>query len=129
MLFFPNAKINLGLRVLDRRSDGYHNIETLIYPLPLTDVAEFITDRSTASSDPPDCRCFGQQPDEHSVNLCVKAYRLIREGYNIPPVQICLYKHIPIGAGFGGGSADGAFMLKALNDYFSLGITEADLSL
>jgi 4-diphosphocytidyl-2-C-methyl-D-erythritol kinase len=128
MLFFPNAKINLGLRVLSQRSDGYHNIETLMYPVPLTDVAEFITDPDTSSPDSTACRCFGHQPDEHTVNLCVKACQLIREDYNTPPVEICLYKHIPIGAGLGGGSADGAFMLKAMNDYFSLGISEADLT-
>jgi 4-diphosphocytidyl-2-C-methyl-D-erythritol kinase len=128
MLFFPNAKINLGLMVLDRRSDGYHDIESFMYPVPLTDVAEFIVDRGPVSSNTPLCRCYGHPLDEHSENLCVKAYRLIRADFDIPPVQISLYKHIPVGAGLGGGSADGAFMLKALNEYFSLGITESALS-
>jgi 4-diphosphocytidyl-2-C-methyl-D-erythritol kinase len=128
MLFFPNAKINIGLLVHDQRSDGYHDIETLMYPVPLYDVAEFIAVPGKDLSGGTVCQCFGHQPDGHSENLCVKAYRLVRADFDIPPVQISLYKHIPIGAGLGGGSADGAFMLKALNEYFSLGINRDDLA-
>lgn len=128
MLFFPNAKINLGLQVHDQRSDGYHNIETLMYPVPLRDVAEFIVVSGSALAGGPVCQCYGHKPDGHSENLCVKAYRLISSDFDIPPVQISLYKHIPVGAGLGGGSADGTFMLKSLNEYFSLGISDGQLA-
>jgi len=128
MLFSPNAKINLGLLVHEQRSDGYHNIESFVYPVPLADVGEFIASPGVLFSDPAVCQCYGHQLDEHSENLCVKACRLIRDDYDIPPVQISLYKHIPIGAGLGGGSTDGVFMLKALNEYFSLGITSDALA-
>jgi len=122
MVVFPNAKINLGLWVLDKRGDGYHNIESCFYPVPLNDMLEFVENDtfrfSTSGMDIP-----GNPKD----NLSVKAYFLLKENYSIPELQIHLHKQIPIGAGLGGGSSDASFMLKALNDYFDLGISVREL--
>jgi len=125
MLLFPNAKINLGLNVVERRPDGYHNIETVFYPIGLSDVLEVMpsetcSDYSFSSSG----IALGGDPED---NLIVKAYRLLRSGYQIPPIDISLCKQIPFGAGLGGGSSDAAFMLKALNELFALKITPKKL--
>ncbi|HNZ70117.1 MAG: 4-(cytidine 5'-diphospho)-2-C-methyl-D-erythritol kinase [Bacteroidota bacterium] len=122
MISFPNAKINLGLHVVERRSDGYHNLESLFYPVELCDILEVIPGER-----------FGFQstgltiegPEEE--NLVVRAWRLLQKRFDLPPVRIHLHKVIPIGAGLGGGSSDGAFMLKMANDLFMLGMTEAKL--
>lgn len=119
MLCFPNAKINLGLNVVSKRADGYHNLETVFYPIGLKDALEVIPSGAGGS-----CRFFPSgialegRPDD---NLVVKAYKLIAEEVQISPVDIHLLKKIPSGAGLGGGSADAAFMLNLLNDTFSLG--------
>lgn len=115
MLCFPNAKINLGLNIVKKRSDGFHNLESCFYPVPWYDVLEIIpqnklTFRSTGINIP------GRPAD----NLCVKAYELLANDFNITPVGIHLHKIIPIGAGLGGGSSDAAFTLKVLNDLFNL---------
>lgn len=122
MVVFPNAKINLGLNITEKREDGYHNIESCFYPIPLTDALEVIESNvlSFASSGIP-------IPGNEEDNLCLRAYHLIKEKYNIPPVAIHLHKHIPIGAGLGGGSSDGAFMLKLLNEKFNLNIGNKEL--
>lgn len=125
MILFPNAKINLGLNVVERRKDGYHNIETVFYPIGLTDVLEIepsetCTDYSFSSSG----ITLSGDPEE---NLIVKAYRLLRSQYQFPAIDISLCKQIPFGAGLGGGSADAAFMLKALNEMFELKITNRKL--
>jgi 4-diphosphocytidyl-2-C-methyl-D-erythritol kinase len=121
MVLFPHCKINLGLRVLGKRQDGYHNLETVFYPLPVHDILEFLPSTGTAVS----CTISGLsiqgKPED---NLCVKAWQLLKKDFpQLPAVDIWLHKKIPMGAGLGGGSSDGAFMLKALNDYFTLGIT------
>jgi len=121
MIVFPNAKINLGLNVVERRPDGYHNIETVFYPIGLSDVlevepSETCSDYSFSSSGIQ----LGGDPED---NLIVKAYHLLRSGYEFPAVDISLVKQIPFGAGLGGGSSDAAFMLKALNELFELKIT------
>lgn len=126
MLLHPNAKINLGLNVVRKRPDGYHDLETVFYPIPLCDSLEVTPIEST---EPyvllmDGIRIEGSQED----NLVVKALRLLQqEGYGVKPVEIKLSKCIPSGAGMGGGSADAAFMLKALNDLFQLQISNAKL--
>ena len=123
MLSFPNCKINLGLRILRRREDGYHQLETAFYPLPVKDVLETIRSEAlsfTATGLP--------IPGDASTNLCLKAWHLLKKDFEqLPPVGIHLHKHIPIGAGLGGGSADGACMLLQLNRQFRLGLEEEKL--
>lgn len=117
MLSFPNAKINLGLNIVSKRPDGYHNIESCFYPVPWNDVLEIIpsnTFKFTASG--------LDIPGDPETNLCFRAYNLLKEKYRIPPVQIHLHKVIPMGAGLGGGSSDGAFALKMLNELFELNL-------
>ncbi|MEO5976985.1 MAG: 4-(cytidine 5'-diphospho)-2-C-methyl-D-erythritol kinase [Chryseolinea sp.] len=122
MVAFPPCKINLGLHVVRKRTDGYHELETCFYPIPWTDVLEIIPAAETA---------FASSgiviPGDPSSNLCLKAYRLLREDFEIPPIKIHLHKVIPTGAGLGGGSSDGAFTLRMLNAIFSLNIAEKRL--
>jgi len=124
MLFFPNAKINLGLNVTERRSDGFHNIETLFVPVyHLCDVLEVLESESfemQLMGTP-----FDGKPED---NICVKAYNLLAGRYKLPPVKIILFKNISVGAGLGGGSADGAFTLTALNTLFKLGLSPEELA-
>ncbi len=125
MITFPNAKINLGLNIVERRPDGYHNIETVFYPIPLTDVLEIVPARDGETT----LRCYGNPVDcPVEKNLVMKACRLMQERYSIQPVEIHLYKHIPDGAGLGGGSSDAAHTLVMLNKMFELGISDADLA-
>ena len=128
MIFFPNAKINLGLYILNKRSDGYHNIQSLFYPVPLSDAVEFIALTEQKSTGQVSCSCFGFPLDDESDNLCIKAYNLLKRDCKLPGIRMSLYKNIPIGSGLGGGSSDGTFMLKALNENFSLGLTEDQLN-
>lgn len=124
MIVFPNAKINIGLNVVEKRTDGFHNIESIFYPvLDVFDVLEIIESNTL------EFNSSGIEiPGDANSNLCLKAYELIKTAYNIPSVNIYLLKNIPIGAGLGGGSSDGAFMLKALNKLFKLNITSAQLT-
>lgn len=120
MIAFPNIKINLGLHIINKRDDGFHNIESVFYPIPFCDTLEVITN---------------QQPDGKKVvlhmeglpvqgdlqdNLIIKAYHLLDKDFGLPPVQICLLKNIPMGAGLGGGSSDAAHMITLLNNKYSL---------
>jgi len=118
MIVFPNAKINIGLNITQRRPDGYHNLETIFYPLQIKDALEVIesNELSFQSSGIP-------IPGDSQHNLCLKAYHLIKQDFDVPPVGIHLHKHIPIGAGLGGGSADAAFFIKLLNNFFGLSLT------
>lgn len=128
MVVFPNAKINLGLYVTSKRPDGYHNIETVFHPIGLSDVLEVVEDPEgsggtvllTVSGIP-------VEGDEGS-NLVVKAYRLLSSDFNLPSVRCYLHKVIPTGAGLGGGSSDGAHMLKVLNVLFNLGLEPSELA-
>ena len=122
MIIYPHAKINVGLQVLQKRNDGFHEIETLIYPIDLVDVIEIKPAQQLQLF------LYGL-PVEGALedNLCMKAYSMLQADFHLPPVQLHLYKQIPAGAGLGGGSSDGAFVLKLLNDYFSLGIIELQL--
>jgi len=121
MLLHPNAKINIGLNVVEKRSDGYHNIETIFYPIGLSDVLS--VERSETCSDYSFSASGIAIDGEPEDNLIIKAYRLLQSEYEIPPIDISLVKQIPFGAGLGGGSADAAFMLKALNELFELKIS------
>ncbi|HUI33698.1 MAG TPA: 4-(cytidine 5'-diphospho)-2-C-methyl-D-erythritol kinase [Dysgonamonadaceae bacterium] len=118
MIVFPNAKINIGLQVLKKRVDHYHELETVFYPIKLYDVLEVIQAKEMAFY-PTGISVEGDGKD----NICVKAYHLLAKDYDIPAVEIHLHKNIPIGAGLGGGSSDAAFMIKLLNEKFSLGIS------
>lgn len=122
MITFPNAKINIGLQVTERRPDGYHNLDTTFYPIPLHDALEVTEAEGTGY----DCRLHlsGVEIEgETDNNLVVRAYRLLAADYTLPPVDVHLHKHIPTGAGLGGGSADASYMLRLLNNMFALGIT------
>lgn len=122
MISFPNAKINLGLHVTEKRPDGFHNLETVFFPVGWSDALEiaeadtfqFSTSGIAISGDP-------------ESNLVVKAYRLLQQDFNLPALKIHLHKQIPFGAGLGGGSSDAAFMLKLLNKSFNLGLNESGL--
>lgn len=117
MICFPNAKINLGLNVVSKRTDGYHNIETIFYPVPFCDALEITSSKSIKG----DFHQTGIKIEgEISSNLVIKAYNLLKRDFSIPEVDIYLYKKIPFGAGLGGGSSDAAFMLKLLNEFASL---------
>lgn len=125
MVFFPNAKINLGLHVIGRRPDGFHDIETVFYPTPFTDAAELLrSDDSEVSFTTTGIHLPGDPED----NLCIKAYRLLKKDIpDLPGILFHLHKVIPAGAGLGGGSSDAAFMLKALKDYFTLALSAKQL--
>ena len=126
MITFPNAKINLGLNIVERRPDGYHNIETVFYPVPLTDVLEIVP---AADGEETSLKCYGNPVDcPPEKNLVMRAYRMMQERYNLPAVAIHLYKHIPDGAGLGGGSSDAAHALVMLNKMFELGLTDDELA-
>ncbi len=117
MLTFPNAKINIGLNVISRRSDGYHNLETVFYPVKIKDALEVIEANGLSFES-----SGIEIPGYANENLCLKAYDLLKKDFDIPPVKIHLHKQIPIGAGLGGGSADAAFFIRLLNDKFTLGM-------
>jgi 4-diphosphocytidyl-2-C-methyl-D-erythritol kinase len=129
MIVFPNCKINLGLNIIQKRSDGYHEIETIFYPIPLTDSLEIIENKEPGKY--PNFPFFSSGlpiNGKPASNLCVKAYRLLKHDFpNISSVQIHLHKIIPSGAGLGGGSADGAFTLKVLNQLFKLALSTEQL--
>lgn len=130
MIVFPNAKINLGLNVVSRRADGYHNLETVFFPIPLEDSLEVV-----AKEHPDDGQDVSLQvsgiPVAGSVedNLVVKAYRLLQARFpdRLTPIQIYMHKGIPSGAGLGGGSSDAAFMLRLLRDLYTLPLTDEEL--
>ena len=127
MITYPNVKVNLGLNVLRRRPDGYHDIETLFVPyFGMTDILEIVPSElfsiEITSSKP-------GIPDWNPMSdLCAKAWRLMNGRFGVPPVAISLEKRNPVGGGLGGGSSDGAFTLKMLNEMFSVGLSEAELA-
>ncbi|HRX31059.1 MAG TPA: 4-(cytidine 5'-diphospho)-2-C-methyl-D-erythritol kinase [Tenuifilaceae bacterium] len=127
MILYPNAKVNIGLNIINKRVDGYHDIETLFYPIKgLYDILEIVEvegeqNRIEFSQSGNSTGCS----NEH--NLCVKAYNLMMEAESIPAVKMHLHKQIPIGAGLGGGSADGAFAIKGLNQLLGNKIDDVQL--
>mgnify|MGYP000913100928 CR=1 FL=1 len=124
MIVFPNAKINIGLHIVRKRDDGYHDIETGFYPLPFTDALEFVKSDSFSFSQSGTALNI---PNEQ--NLCVKALQLLKNKFpQLPALHIHLHKAIPAGAGLAGGSSDAGFLLKALNEHFKLEISSEELS-
>jgi 4-diphosphocytidyl-2-C-methyl-D-erythritol kinase len=122
MIVFPNAKINIGLNVVSKRDDGYHNLETIFYPVKLTDALEFADTEETVLS------TSGIKIEAAAEdNLILKAYNLLNTDFHLPPIKIHLHKVIPIGSGLGGGSSDAAFTLKMLNNYYELGLSLPEL--
>ncbi|MEN8118349.1 MAG: 4-(cytidine 5'-diphospho)-2-C-methyl-D-erythritol kinase, partial [Bacteroidota bacterium] len=115
MISFPNAKINIGLNVVSKRPDGYHNLETVFYPVKLADALELADSDEVQFS----TSGIGIEGDPEN-NLVLKAYHLLQKDFKLPPVKLHLHKAVPFGAGLGGGSSDAAFALKMLNDYFNL---------
>lgn len=124
MIVFPNAKINLGLNIVKKREDGYHNIESVFYPIPLFDILEVIPSKD---SDKPFCLEVIDLPDDGKPNLVEKAYRALSARYEIPQIEVILKKCIPFAAGLGGGSADAAYMLKILSEMFIENISDEEL--
>ncbi|SDW09965.1 4-diphosphocytidyl-2-C-methyl-D-erythritol kinase [Hydrobacter penzbergensis] len=128
MVLFPNCKINLGLNIIEKRKDGYHNLETVFYPVAWNDALELVTSPEAPypgiqfnSSGLP----IAGDPDS---NLCTKAYQLLAKDFpRLPAVRVHLHKAIPMGAGLGGGSSNGAFMLKMLNEKLLLGLDATQL--
>lgn len=122
MITYPNAKINLGLNIVEKRPDGYHNLETVFYPINLQDALEVnLREGEEEFSLKVSGISIEGEPED---NLVVKAYRLLKKDYpNMPAIDIHMYKHIPTGAGLGGGSADAAFMIKLLNEKFKLNLS------
>lgn len=142
MINYPNAKINLGLHITARRQDGYHNLETIFYPIPLHDVLRVETEEIRPAG-------FSHLPheplrtEEHAdyvlhtsgisidspaeSNLIIKAFRDLQKDFTFPRLHIHMHKQIPSGAGLGGGSSDAAFMMKLLNTRFSLKLSEQEL--
>lgn len=118
MIIFPDAKINIGLNITERRPDGYHNLDTVFYPVKINDVLEII-ESDTLSFESSGLSIPGRTED----NLCIKAWHLLKKDHNIPSVKIYLHKHIPIGAGLGGGSSDAAYFIRLMNKSFDLNLS------
>ncbi|MCP4522492.1 MAG: 4-(cytidine 5'-diphospho)-2-C-methyl-D-erythritol kinase [Cytophagales bacterium] len=122
MISFPNAKINIGLFITEKRADGFHNLESCFFPVPWKDILEII---------PNDTLKFTSSgidiPGNSDNNLCLKAFHLLAKDFKIENVHIHLHKNIPIGAGLGGGSADASFTLKMLNELFALNLSNEQL--
>jgi 4-diphosphocytidyl-2-C-methyl-D-erythritol kinase len=121
MILYPNAKINLGLNILSKRDDGFHNLISVFYPLHnYFDILEIVPATkflfTTSGLNIPG-----------KTNLCEKAYALMNSKYNINPIHIHLHKNIPIGSGLGGGSSDASYVLKGINQLFNLNIDNCTL--
>lgn len=135
MLLFPNAKINLGLHITGKRADGYHELATVFYPVLLKDMLEIVQSDEAATNLAPQSNStiiFTTTgltiPGEPDKNLCVKAYHLLKKDYpELAAIQMHLHKIIPMGAGLGGGSADGAFALRLINQKFQLNLSDQQL--
>lgn len=125
MILFPNAKINIGLNIISKRSDGYHDIETIMYPVPWCDILEIVPASGTKTTLTVTGRTVACPPEK---NLVMKAFRALDTRIPLPPVDIFLHKIVPDGAGLGGGSADAAFTLVALNDLFKLDLGKEQLA-
>lgn len=128
MLVFPNCKINLGLQVRHKRIDGYHELATVFYPLPLCDALEIIRTPQSGARELAFSASGIPIPGNTNNNLCIKAYALLKKRYpELPPIQMHLHKVIPMGAGLGGGSSDGAFALQLLAKLFALNCSNETL--
>lgn len=129
MIVFPDCKINLGLHILNKREDGFHNLTTVFYPLPLKDALEIIRNNDPDDKETVRLSLTGNAVDGNVAdNLCVKAYQLLKKDFpELPHVRMHLHKAIPMGAGLGGGSADASFTLRLLNDKFQLNLSNEQL--
>lgn len=121
MLLFPNAKINLGLEIIRKRKDGFHDIDSVFYPIPLCDALEMVSEPQSGK----DLWHYSGLaiPGRATDNLCNKALALIRDETDVPKLTTYLHKAIPMGAGLGGGSANGSFFIKGLNELFNLNLS------
>jgi 4-diphosphocytidyl-2-C-methyl-D-erythritol kinase len=127
MIVFPNCKINLGLNVVRKREDGFHDIETIFYPIPFCDVLEIVSSEKKVNDEIVFTHT-GFSTGANCENLCVKAYNLLKKDFSsIPPIHVHLHKIIPVGAGLGGGSADAAFTLMLLNKIFALDLSDEQI--
>lgn len=126
MVIFPNAKINIGLNIIDKRSDGYHNIESIFYPVKYCDALDIVENKN-AKKDITYSNSGLVIDCKEEDNLCIKAYKLLKSDFNIPPIKLHLHKVIPFGAGLGGGSSDATNTLVILNNIFNLNLTEEQL--
>lgn len=122
MVAFPGCKINLGLHILRKRPDGFHDIDTVFYPVPWTDSLEFL-EASEFSFSVSGLSVQGPAED----NLCLRAYRLLKKDFDVPTMQGHLHKVVPMGAGLGGGSADAAHTLRVMNSLLTLNLTADQL--
>ncbi|MEO3406545.1 4-(cytidine 5'-diphospho)-2-C-methyl-D-erythritol kinase [Mucilaginibacter sp. CAU 1740] len=123
MILFPNAKINIGLNITERRPDGYHNLETIFYPLDIKDALEVV------ASDKLSFTSSGLEiPGRMEDNLCIKGYHMLKQDHDLPPVNIHLHKQIPIGAGLGGGSSDAAYFIRLMNEEFKLDLSVEEMT-
>lgn len=126
MISFPKAKINIGLRVVEKRTDGFHNIETIFYPVALSDALEFVVQQGKAKED--ELVITGidinTKPEK---NLVIRAVKRVRLKYPVPPLKIHLHKAIPAGAGLGGGSSDASCMIRSINKCFRLEMTDDEM--
>ena len=129
MVNFPNCKINLGLNIINKRPDGYHDLETVFYPIAIKDILEIVTDQEATESGNIVYTASGIPVDGALLNnLCCKAYLLLKKDFpQLPSIKMHLHKSIPMGAGLGGGSADGAFTLTLLNQKYQLGLDQQQL--
>lgn len=129
MIVFPCAKINLGLNIVSKREDGYHNLETVFYPIPLYDALEIkYMDEKFPSDTACDLKVTGNAVDcDEQKNLVVKAYHILAADYQLQRIHTHLYKHIPSQAGLGGGSSDAAFMIRLLDERFRLNIGNPEM--
>ncbi len=127
MITFPCCKINLGLDIVSKRPDGYHNLETLFYPVPLEDALEITVNNKTDAPDYTFTIHNAQFDGEADDNLVVKAYKILAADHKLPKVTMNLYKNIPTGAGLGGGSSDAAYALTMLNKIGQLGLSDEEL--
>ncbi len=118
MITFPSAKINIGLNITGRRADGYHDLETVFYPIKIKDALEVIEGAEMSFE-----TSGIEIPGHANENLCLQAYDLMRKDFDLPNINIHLHKKIPIGAGLGGGSADAAFFIILINEKFELNLT------
>lgn len=127
MIAFSNCKINLGLHIINKREDGFHNLETVFYPIPLADTLELIENDNNLFNSV-SFKSFGLSIDGSlENNLIVKAYRLLANDFNLKAVDFYLLKNIPMGAGLGGGSSNAAFALKLLNNCLKLNLSNKQL--
>lgn len=127
MICFPNAKLNLGLNIVEKLNDGYHSIQSVFYPVGLMDALEVVENKEASAERIVMTTSGIEIPGNVNQNLCYKAYHLISKDYSLPNVKVHLHKHIPIGAGLGGGSSDGAFFIRLLSDTFQLNLSWGEM--